>query len=64
MSILCLLSGSPYLGINDNMDKKLLIIDGLNLIRRLYAALEAEADLVRRVERTQSIAIEALNKFS
>ena len=46
------------------MDKKLLIIDGLNLIRRLYAALESEQDLGRRVERTQSIAIEALTKLS
>lgn len=46
------------------MDKKLLIIDGLNLIRRLYAALESEQDLERRVERTQSIAIEALAKLT
>jgi protein Xni len=46
------------------VDKKLLIIDGLNLIRRLYAALESEQDLGRRVERTQSIAIEALAKLS
>lgn len=46
------------------MDKKLLIIDGLNVIRRLYAALESEADLNRRVERTQSIAVEALAKLT
>lgn len=46
------------------MDKKLLIIDGLNLIRRLYAALESEKDLDRRVERTQSISIDALAKLT
>lgn len=46
------------------MGKKLLIIDGLNVIRRLYAALESEQDLVRRVERTQSIAIDALVKLA
>ncbi|MFT2096851.1 flap endonuclease Xni [Marinomonas sp. 2405UD66-6] len=46
------------------MDKKLLIIDGMNLIRRLYAALDAEPDLSRRVERTQSIAIDALAKLT
>ncbi|MBU1293227.1 MAG: flap endonuclease Xni [Gammaproteobacteria bacterium] len=46
------------------MDKKLLIIDGLNLIRRLYAALESEHDATRRIERTQSIAIEALAKLT
>ncbi|MBJ7538523.1 flap endonuclease Xni [Marinomonas transparens] len=46
------------------MDKKLLIIDGLNLIRRQYAALVSEEDLDRRVERTQSIAIEALAKLT
>jgi len=46
------------------VDKKLLIVDGLNLIRRLYAALDAEKDLVRRVERTQSIAVEALAKLT
>ncbi|NLQ16064.1 flap endonuclease Xni [Marinomonas sp. M1K-6] len=46
------------------MDKKLLIVDGLNLIRRLYAALESEQDLVRRIERTQSIAVEALAKLT
>jgi len=46
------------------VDKTLLIIDGLNLIRRLYAALEAEQDSVRRVERTQSIAIDALSKLA
>ncbi|UTW00852.1 flap endonuclease Xni [Marinomonas rhizomae] len=46
------------------MDKKLLIIDGLNLIRRLYAALESEQDSTRRIERTQSIAVEALAKLT
>lgn len=46
------------------MDKKLLIIDGLNLIRRFYAALESEQDLARRVERAQSITIEALVKLA
>lgn len=46
------------------MDKKLLIIDGLNLIRRLYAALESEQDTIRRIERTQSIAVEALAKLT
>jgi len=46
------------------VDKKLLIIDGLNLIRRLYAALESEKDLDRRIERTQSIAVEALAKLT
>jgi protein Xni len=46
------------------VDKKLLIIDGLNLIRRLYAALESEQDSARRIERTQSIAIEALAKLT
>ncbi|MCV2402377.1 flap endonuclease Xni [Marinomonas sp. C2222] len=45
------------------LDKKLLIIDGLNLIRRLYAALESEQDLSRRIERTQSISVEALTKL-
>jgi protein Xni len=46
------------------VDKKLLIIDGLNLIRRLYAALESEQDTIRRIERTQSIAVEALAKLT
>jgi protein Xni len=46
------------------VDKKLLIIDGLNLIRRFYAALESEQDLARRVERAQSITIEALVKLA
>jgi len=45
------------------VDKRLLIIDGLNLIRRLYAALESEQDVARRVERTQSISIDALVKL-
>ncbi|GAB3484395.1 flap endonuclease Xni [Marinomonas epiphytica] len=46
------------------MEKKLLIVDGLNLIRRLYAALQSEQDSERRIERTQSITIEALAKLS
>ncbi|MBR7887802.1 flap endonuclease Xni [Marinomonas sp. A79] len=46
------------------MDKTLLIIDGMNLIRRQYAALESEQDAARRVERTQSIAVEALSKLA
>lgn len=45
------------------MEKRLLIIDGLNLIRRLYAALESEQDISRRIERTQSISIDALIKL-
>lgn len=45
------------------MAKRLLIVDGLNLIRRLYAALEAEQDLTRRVERTQSVSIDAIVKL-
>ncbi|SBS32127.1 Flap endonuclease Xni [Marinomonas spartinae] len=45
------------------MEKRLLIVDGLNLIRRLYAALESEQDMVRRIERTQSISIDALMKL-
>lgn len=46
------------------MDKKLLIVDGLNLIRRQYAALESEQDAMRRIERTQSIAVDALSKLT
>ncbi|BFM48884.1 flap endonuclease Xni [Marinomonas sp. THO17] len=46
------------------MAKSLLIIDGLNLIRRLYAALESEQDTQRRIERTQSISIDALVKLA
>ncbi|MEO9655020.1 flap endonuclease Xni [Marinomonas sp.] len=46
------------------MEKKFLIIDGMNLIRRLYAALESETDAVRRVERCQSITVDALAKLS
>ncbi|WP_115897134.1 flap endonuclease Xni [Marinomonas pollencensis] len=45
------------------MEKRLLIIDGLNLIRRLYAALESEQDITRRIERTQSVSIDALMKL-
>lgn len=45
------------------MLKRFLILDGLNLIRRQYAALERESDLVRRVERTQSACIDALNRL-
>ncbi|MCB5160679.1 5'-3' exonuclease H3TH domain-containing protein [Marinomonas algarum] len=46
------------------MNKRLLIIDGLNLIRRQYAALESEPDPARRIERTQSIAVDALSKLT
>ncbi|WP_438466136.1 flap endonuclease Xni [Marinomonas sp. PE14-40] len=45
------------------MQKRFLIIDGLNLIRRLYAALEKEIDPVRRIERTQSTSIDALSRL-
>ncbi|KJZ10354.1 5'-3' exonuclease [Marinomonas sp. S3726] len=45
------------------MQKRFLIIDGLNLIRRLYAALEKEMDPVRRIERTQSTSIDALSRL-
>jgi len=38
-------------------------MDGLNLIRRLLCRTESEQDLVRRVERAQSITIEALVKL-
>lgn len=46
------------------MEKKLLIVDGLNLIRRHYAALQSEQDDLRRIERTQSITIDALVKLA
>lgn len=45
------------------MRKTLLIIDGLNLIRRLYAALEREDDTLRRIERTQSVAVDHLTRL-
>lgn len=45
------------------MQKKLLLVDGLNLIRRLYAALESETDLTRRVERAQSTSIDTLMRL-
>ena len=45
------------------MEKRFLIIDGLNLIRRQYAALERETDLVRRVERAQASCVDALNRL-
>ncbi len=45
------------------MQKRFLIIDGLNLIRRLYAALEKESDPVRRIERTQSTSLDALSRL-
>ena len=45
------------------MQKRFLIIDGLNLIRRLYAALEQETDSTRRIERTQSTSIDALSRL-
>ncbi|OUR69418.1 5'-3' exonuclease [Marinomonas sp. 42_23_T18] len=45
------------------MQKRFLIIDGLNLIRRLYAALEKETDPVRRIERTQSTSIDSLSRL-
>ncbi|MCZ2720526.1 flap endonuclease Xni [Marinomonas sp. 15G1-11] len=44
--------------------KKILLIDGLNLIRRLYAALESEQDIKRRIERTQSASIDALARLT
>lgn len=46
------------------MLKGLLLIDGLNLIRRLHAALDSEADAQRRIERTQSLCIDALVKLT
>ncbi|MCO4787012.1 5'-3' exonuclease H3TH domain-containing protein [Marinomonas atlantica] len=45
------------------MKNGLLLIDGLNLIRRLHAALEIEPDSERRIERTQSLCIDALAKL-
>ena len=45
------------------MEKRLLIIDGLNLIRRQYAALEREIDSARRIERSQAASIDALNRL-
>ena len=45
------------------MQKRFLIIDGLNLIRRLYAALDKEVDPVRRIERTQSTSVDALSRL-
>lgn len=45
------------------MEKSFLIIDGLNLIRRQYAALEREPDPIRRIERTQNASIEALHRL-
>lgn len=45
------------------MTKRFLIIDGLNLIRRQYAALEREEDSVRRIERAQAASIDALNRL-
>lgn len=45
------------------MKKQFLIIDGLNLVRRLYAALAKEEDPARRVERTFSTSIDALARL-
>ncbi|TBR41107.1 flap endonuclease Xni [Marinomonas agarivorans] len=45
------------------MTKRFLIIDGLNLIRRQYAALEKEADMMRRIERTTAASVDALNRL-
>lgn len=45
------------------MPNRLLLIDGLNLIRRLHAALESEADVRRRIERSQSLCVDALVKL-
>ncbi|TPE47588.1 flap endonuclease Xni [Maribrevibacterium harenarium] len=45
------------------MQQRFLLIDGLNLIRRLYAALESEQDSKRRVERTQNLTIDAVVKL-
>lgn len=45
------------------MQNGFLLIDGLNLIRRLHAALDSETDDVRRIERTQSLCIDALAKL-
>lgn len=46
------------------MQKKILLIDGLNLIRRIYAALESEQDIIRRIERTQSASIDTLARLT
>lgn len=45
------------------MRQRLLLIDGLNLIRRLHAALESEIDPVRRIERTQVLCVDAMVKL-
>ncbi|MFD1384810.1 flap endonuclease Xni [Rhodanobacter aciditrophus] len=45
------------------MANRLLLIDGLNLIRRLHAALESESDPERRIERTQNLCIDAMVKL-
>ncbi|MBM6550500.1 flap endonuclease Xni [Marinomonas ostreistagni] len=45
------------------MRQRLLLIDGLNLIRRLHAALESEADATRRIERTQGLCVDAMAKL-
>ena len=45
------------------MRQTLLLIDGLNLIRRLHAALESELDNVRRIERTQTLCVDAMVKL-
>ncbi|MBJ7550122.1 5'-3' exonuclease H3TH domain-containing protein [Marinomonas ostreistagni] len=45
------------------MQNGLLLIDALNLIRRLHAALEHEQDEQRRIERTQSLCVDALAKL-
>jgi protein Xni len=45
------------------LQQRFLLIDGLNLIRRLYAALESEQDSKRRVERTQNLTIDAVVKL-
>ncbi|WP_191603015.1 5'-3' exonuclease H3TH domain-containing protein [Marinomonas algicola] len=46
------------------MQKKILLVDGLNLIRRIYAALESELDTIRRIERTQSTSIDTLTRLT
>ena len=45
------------------MSNKLLLIDGLNLTRRLHAALDNEQDVARRIERTQSLCIDVIAKL-
>ncbi len=52
-----------YQEIRQLVQKKLLIVDGLNLIRRIYAALEIEKDTVRRIERTQGTSIDTLARL-